>query len=62
MLKKMHFLFDAVPPYVEFKRGERFDPGKNFPERGDVTPDELTDTQGDDEGNEWMSYGHCNYE
>ena len=61
MMNKKHFLFDAVPPYVEYKRGEKFEMSKDFPERGDDTPSELTDTQMDGDGEEQMSYNPRDY-
>lgn len=59
--KRLHFVFDAVAPYVEFKRGARFSMDKDFPERGDVTPSELTDSQGDGYVKEWMAYAPRDY-
>jgi hypothetical protein len=59
---KIHFIFDAAPPYVEYKRGQIFDPADDFPDRAAETPSDLTDSQGpddvDSDGNpiEWMSY------
>lgn len=62
MLKKRaHFAFDAVAPYVEYKRGEKFAIDKDFPERGDVTPSELTDYQGTPGFREWMAYAPRSY-
>lgn len=74
MESRMHFIFDAVPPFVEYQRGVEFErfpkfrrgvepPG--FPERGDITPDDMTDSQGDTPDHptrEWMSYGVRGYE
>ena len=56
MLSKMHFIFDARPPYVGYKRGVKFDPEKDLPVRGTDTPSDLTDSQGDGGDGEWMSY------
>jgi len=50
----MHFIFDLVAPYMEYKRGEVYAEGKDFPEHGDKLPDELTDEQGPNPG--WMPY------
>lgn len=59
--KRIHFIFDAVAPYVEYKRGEKFAIDKDFPTRGDVTPRELTDSQGNDVVKEWMAYAPREY-
>ena len=61
----MHFIFDAVAPFVEYKRGVRFSWVVPFPVRGDETPDDMTDSQGnegDSRLTEWTSYGVRGYE
>ena len=61
LTQKLHVVFDPVTPYVCFKRGERFSPEKDFPDRGDITPSELTDSQGDATCAEWMAYAPRTY-
>jgi hypothetical protein len=52
----MHCRFDAVAPYVEYKRGDDLSKEKQFPEREVDTPAELTDRDGDGQGRKWMPY------
>ena len=59
--RRLHFAFDAVAPYVEYKRGVVFKFDKSFPERGDDTPSELTDSQGKYPVKEWLAYAPRNY-
>lgn len=52
----LHCRFDAVAPYVEYKRGDDLSEEKPFPEREVDAPADLTDSEGDGQGRKWMRY------
>jgi hypothetical protein len=56
---KMCFIFDAVSPARQFKRGAKFSDSKQYPDYDDTRPGDVTETDGK---HFWMPYMPRTYE